>query len=351
FSWIITRFYHIPEFSNVPQMVRIGIIGLGPYWEQRYEPVLRMMDQRIQIKAVYDPVRSRAEQVGAHWNAAVASGIGCLVSRYPLDAFLLLHSDWMNHYPLKILSQQHRPVYIAGSLGEDLELLELIHDRATEQLVTLMPEFSRRYCQATTRFFELVVTRLGNPISIQIETCCPAEDQQVEVPGQKNETDFLVGLIDWCCYVMRTKPVRVQTTFHSDSSDESEDYRQIRIDYLPDPVTAAKRFALIKIKNEHREAEPLFPRHQMVCRNGLAEFHSPDEIHWENGSTSMTESLKSDRQELEVMLDHFCRRAVGGIIPVANIQDVCQAIQLVRLSRESLKSGMPLEYVTDRKRD
>lgn len=332
-------------------MVRIGIIGLGPYWEQRYEPVLRMMDQRIQIKAVYDPVRSRAEQVASHWDAAVVSGIGCLVERYPLDAFLVLHSDWMNHYPLKILSQQHRPVYIAGSLGEDLNSLEMIHDRATEQLVTLMPEFSRRYSQATTRFFELVVTRLGNPNSIQIETCCPAANQQVEVPGQKNETDFLVGLIDWCCYVMRTKPVRVETTFHSDSSDQSEDYRQIKIEFLPDPVTAAERFALLKIKNEQREAEPHFPRHQIFCRNGSAEFHSPDEIHWENESASITESLKSDRQELEVMLDHFCRRAVGGLIPVPNIKDVCQAIQLAQLSHESLKNGMPLEYATDRKRD
>ena len=332
-------------------MVRIGIIGLGPYWEQRYEPVLRMMDQRIQVKAVYDPVRSRAEQAAAYWDAAVVSGIGCMVSRYPLDAFLLLHSHWMNHYPLKILTQQHRPVYIAGSLGEDLQLLESIHDTASEQLVTLMPEFSRRYSQATTRFFELIVTRLGNPISIQIATCCPAKDQQVDVPGQKNETDFLVGLIDWCCYVMRTKPVRVQTTFHSDSSDHSEDYRQIKIEFLPDPVTTADRVALIKIKSEQRVTEPLFPRHQIVCRNGSAEFHSPDEIHWEIESSSMTESLKSDRRELEVMLDHFCRRAVGGIIPVANIRDVCQAIRLVQLSSESMKSGIPLEYKPDGRRD
>lgn len=332
-------------------MVRIGIIGLGPYWEQRYEPVLRMMDQRIQIKAVYDPVRSRAEQAAEHWNAAVVSGISSLVSRHTLDAFLLLHSDWMDHYPLKILSQQDRPVYIAGSLGEELEILESIHSRATEQLVTLMPEFSRRYSQATSRFFELAVTRLGNPNSIQIETCCPTADQDVEVPGQKHEADFLVGLFDWCCYVMRTKPLRVQTTFHSDSSDLSEDYRQIKVEYLPDPVTNSERFALIKIKNEQRETESHFPNHQIKCRNGMAEFHSPDELHWEDESSSITESLKSDRRELEVMLDHFCRRAVGGIIPVANISDVCQAIQLVKLSRESMKIGMPVEFVTGKKQD
>lgn len=332
-------------------MVRIGIIGLGPYWEQRYEPVLRMMDQRIQIKAVFDPVRSRAEQAAEHWNAAVASGIGSLVSRYPLDAFLLLHSDWMDHYPLKILSQQNRPVYIAGSLGEELELLELIHTRATEQLVTLMPEFSRRYSQATSRFFELAVTRLGNPNSIQIETCCPGVDQEVEIPGQKNETDFLVGLFDWCCYVMRTKPVQVHSTFHSDSSDLSEDYRQIKVEFLPDPVSTSERSAVIKIKSEQRESESFFPRHQITCRDGKAEFHSPDEIHWEDESSSITESLKSDRRELEVMLDHFCRRVIGGIIPVANINDVCQAIQLVKLSRKSLKEGVPLKFETASERD
>lgn len=327
-------------------MVRIGIIGLGPYWEQRYEPALRMMDQRIQITAVYDPVRSRAEQVAEQWDATVVSGIGSLVSRYPLDAFLLLHSDWMDHYPLKILSQQQRPVYIAGSLGEDLALLELIHARATEQLVTLMPEFSRRYSQATSRFFELVVTCLGNPGSIYIETCCPESDQHVEVPGQKNEFDFLVGLIDWCCYVMRTKPVRVQTTRHSESNEQSGNDQQIKIEFVPDPVTAAERFALINIKSQQNKSEYLFPSHQIQCRDGFAEFHSPDKIYWETKSASATESLESDRQDLEVMLDHFCRRAVGGIIPVANIQDVCQAIQLVQLSRESLKAGMPLEYLT-----
>ncbi|MFK7778404.1 MAG: hypothetical protein QM501_09860 [Gimesia sp.] len=307
------------------------------------------MGQRIQIKAIYDPVRSRAEQAATHWDAAVVSGIGSLVSRYPLDAFLLLHSHWMNHYPLKILSQQDRPVYIAGSLGEDLSSLKSIHDTASEQLVTLMPEFSRRYSQATTRCFELIVTRLGNPISIQIATCSPAKDQQVDIPGQKNEADFLVGLIDWCCYVMRTKPVRVQTTFHTDSRGHSEDHRRIKIDFLPDPITATERFALIKIKSDQKETEPRFPRHQIVCRNGSAEFNSPDEIHWETDTSSFTESLKSDRRELEVMLDHFCRRAVGGIIPVPNIRDVCQAIQLVQLSSESLKTGVPLEYIADGK--
>ncbi len=326
-------------------MVRIGIIGLGPYWEQRYDPVLRMMDQRIQVKAIYDPVRSRAEQAAEHWDAAVVSGIGSLVSQYSLDAFLLLHSHWMSHYPLKVLSRQHRPVYIAGSLGEDLSLLESIHNTASEQLVTLMPEFSRRYSQATTRFFELIVTKLGNPVSIQISTCCPSKDQKVDIPGQKNETDFFVGLIDWCCYVMRSKPVRVQTTLHSDSRDQSEDHRQIKIDFLPDPVTEAERFAVILVKSEQDVGETYFPRHQIICRNGSAEFHSPDEIHWETELSSMTESLKSDRRELEVMLDHFCRRTVGGIIPVADIQDACQAIQLVQLSNASLKKGVPLEYV------
>lgn len=328
-------------------MVKIGIIGLGPYWEQRYEPALRMMDQRIQIKAVYDPVRSRAEQVAENWNAVVASGIGSLVSRYPLDAFLLLDSDWMDHYPLKILSQQQRPVYIAGSLGEDLDVLELVHARATEQLVTLMPEFSRRYSQATSRFFELAVTRLGNPYSIQIETCCPESDQQVDVPGQKNEIDFLVGFVDWCCYVMRTKPVRVCATYHSDSNRESENDRQFKIEFLPDPVTACERFALININSQQSDPRNLFPRHQIICRDGFAEFDSPDKIHWETKTASVTESLESDRQDLEVMLDHFCRRAVGGIIPVANIQDVCQAIQIVRLAYESLKSGKSLEYLTN----
>jgi len=46
------------------------------------------------------------------------------------------------------------------------------------------------------------------------------------------------------------------------------------------------------------------------------------------GEEGTTESLTADRSEVEVMIDHFCRRLAGGLIPVADISDVCRCLRL-----------------------
>jgi hypothetical protein len=41
-----------------------------------------------------------------------------------------------------------------------------------------------------------------------------------------------------------------------------------------------------------------------------------------------TESLTTDRTDVEVMLDHFTRRVLGGLIPVPTLEDVQRAREL-----------------------
>jgi hypothetical protein len=42
------------------------------------------------------------------------------------------------------------------------------------------------------------------------------------------------------------------------------------------------------------------------------------------------------------MIDHFCRRLVGGLIPVADISDVCRCLRLVHATRQSLATSAPI---------
>ncbi len=35
------------------------------------------------------------------------------------------------------------------------------------------------------------------------------------------------------------------------------------------------------------------------------------------------------------MIDHFCRRLAGGLIPIADISDVCRCLRLVHAAKES----------------
>ena len=47
-------------------------------------------------------------------------------------------------------------------------------------------------------------------------------------------------------------------------------------------------------------------------------------------SEQHSETLESDRDDAFVMLDHFFRRVVGGLIPVADLSDICRAINVFR---------------------
>ena len=61
------------------------------------------------------------------------------------------------------------------------------------------------------------------------------------------------------------------------------------------------------------------------CLRGEALLEPPDRITWEAAGVRETELLTGDRPDLDVMLDHFTRRVVGGLIPVPTLQDVQRA--------------------------
>jgi hypothetical protein len=80
-------------------------------------------------------------------------------------------------------------------------------------------------------------------------------------------------------------------------------------------------------------------RYDVRCQRGTALIESATEITWQTLAGPTTEVLTSDRADVEVMLDHFCRRVVGGLIPVADIGDVCRGLEVVRAARDSLQTG------------
>jgi predicted dehydrogenase len=85
------------------------------------------------------------------------------------------------------------------------------------------------------------------------------------------------------------------------------------------------------------------PSFTILCENGEAVIEGPAHIRWKlTGGEAATESLTADRSEVEVMIDHFCRRLVGGLIPVADISDVCRGLRLVQATRQSLATATPV---------
>ena len=55
--------------------------------------------------------------------------------------------------------------------------------------------------------------------------------------------------------------------------------------------------------------------------------------------TAAAESLAAERSEIEVMLDHFSRRVVGGLVPVPTLEDVRRAQFIAERARQCLATG------------
>ena len=83
-------------------------------------------------------------------------------------------------------------------------------------------------------------------------------------------------------------------------------------------------------------------RFTITCESGRATIENVAEIEWQVESTRERESLTADRTETEVMLDHFCRRVAGGLIPVADIADVHRCFQMALAAEEGLATGKPV---------
>lgn len=324
-------------------MIQVGILGLGPVWEARYRPALENLSRRIRVCAIHDPVATRAEIAAAAFGADLAVGVRELLDRRQVRAVLLLDSGWYADRPLRWICQRGMPAYVAGSLGSDRGALRRLHAIAESCSLTLMPEFSRRFTPATGRLQELMATRLGRPTRIEVSARQPDPAQTPAVPGQGAGVDFLVGLLDWCGYIARTPSRSVRAESDADGRQSlTIEFRRPRSG--GEPVTAVLRLSHSIEADD--EGAP-FTAH-VLCQRGEATLTGRETIRWTSGAEGASESLTSERSEVEVMLDHFCRRVAGGLVPVADVADVCRALELARAADESLTRGAAVDLPQER---
>ena len=330
-------------------MINLGIVGLGPVWESRYRPVLEKLQHRVRIRAVFDPVASRCDEVAATLRAAPYQGVLALLTHADVRGILLLDSSWYGNALIHFLGQMRKPVYLAGSLGEDRDELARLRSLVESEGLLVMPEFSRRFTPATCRLHELIATRLGRPKHIAIDAIHPAPNSTEAIPGQKAGTDFMVGLLDWCRYVVRQTTIRLEAHPLDPASPPGKPHHRVAIEFGDSREHGPVR-STAELRVHHHEApldaaapNPSAVSFTILCEKGEAMIDGPAQIRWRlTGGEIETESLIADRSEVEVMIDHFCRRLVGGLIPVADISDVCRCLRLVHAAEQSLATAAPI---------
>ncbi len=318
-------------------MVNLGIIGLGKSWEGRYRAALKCLYQRIHVQAVFDPVFSRADQVATEIDAQAETGLLAMARRADVDAVLLLETNWYGCESLRLLCSAGKPIFVAADTGADAAMLQAVHWTAVSFGLTVMPELGSRYTPASSRLQELLATRLGPAEKITVRLPLSADSDEPTSPERQRR--MLIDWFDWAGYVFRSTPLRVQADASPTGSDRG---LTIRIEFAPQKGSAIKPVAEIHLDDQPSEPRSNGCRQEIDCSLGKAIIETPTVIHWENGTDSQTETLTSDRNETEVMLDHFCRRVVGGLIPVADLADISRSLAVVRAVHESRSSGKPV---------
>ena len=170
-------------------MINVGVIGVGPEWD-KYRPALKSLRRPVGVKAVYDSVHARAEQVAAELSTAAVTGLNQLTSRHDIQAVLLLESGWATTPGVDLLARAGKPVFIRPWLGGPASFFEDTFERASHAGLMIMPAMWRRFMPSTMRLQELFATELGVPQRVTFQLQLPASPREA--------SEKLVGWLDFC---------------------------------------------------------------------------------------------------------------------------------------------------------
>lgn len=304
--------------------VNLGLIGLGPFWESRFRPALTKLATKLQVAAVYDNVIGRAELAARETNARVVGGVAALADRADVQALLLLDAGWQDAAILRLLTERRKSILLAARVDASLPELQYWHHQAVSHGVTIMPAFPLRCTPASNRLQELIATQLGRPLRIEISISLASLQAipfatKSDFGGQTPPPpDPLLDWADWCHYLFRAAPQQV--TRRGDG---------LHLDFPPLLLTSpphASRVADLSLCPTPPIADrPTLDEVRLHCERGQATLLGPTTLEWGDDRNLQSEELTTERTETEVLLDHFCRRAVGGLIPVPSLEDLIRA--------------------------
>lgn len=316
-------------------MLDVALIGLGQDWERRYRPALLNLRHRMRVRAIQSAVGSLAEQTAAELRCEVAGGIMSLMQRSDVRALLILDTAWYGSVPAEFACRTGKPAFLAGRLGDWVPRTGELLPLAVESETPLMPDFGHRYTPATSRLKELIATRLGRPDEIVVHTRA-ASAAAVNGAAAELDRETWLAALDWACHLVGTAPAEVRGRF------SAEEDREATISFVRSAAGGAPALARVVLhRHSHTDVDWTA---EIRCRKGVARLKGGTEIEWEDGDERRSESLSGERGGVEVMLDHFSRRAVGGLIPVPTLDDLSLAARLAEAASASRESGKPVRF-------
>ncbi len=339
--------------------LRLGLIGQGREWQSRYQPALRMMQDRFEVRAVYHSIAALADPVAREFRAEVVLGFRSLLQRDDIDAVLFLESDWYGSAPILAACDAGKAVYCGAEVDfDELEMCEL-RQRVDEAGIAMMTEFPRRFAPATLRLKELIATRLGRPRLLFCHrrlSCEAGKTPRAALPLEVRSKRELLELVDWCSYIVGEPGAWVQAIRHPSLHDQDEsDYQVLSLGFgnpnRPDPEVLAQISCGAYIPTAWHEAIAYRPPAaiQVCCEKGLAFVDLPSTLVWFDDAGRHQESLESENPVGQQLLTQFYRAVTSLVRKVGGLDDTLCAQGILRRAEESMRSGtrQPLEFDFD----
>jgi len=327
--------------------LRLGVIGLGEAWQTRYAPALRALADRFEVRTICDPVRHRSEQAAADFGAEAVDGYHALAQREDVDAVLILATHWFGQLPILAACEAGKAVYCAVGLELDPKEAAMIKRRVEESGVAFVAEFPRRYAPATIRLKELIATQLGAPRLLFCHQRSATSGQANELAPPDSPTfRQMLGLVDWCRYVVDRPPTSVVGVMHYPTrKDAEEDYRMMSLDFSaegsPGTGTTAQISCGRYVPDHWQEAitfRPL-PALQVSCERGIAFVDLPATLVWFDEAGRHQESLESERPLGEQLLMQFYRAVTSLVRRSSDLEDAYLALKVVHAAKRSHEKG------------
>jgi len=325
--------------------LKVGLIGQGTEWNSRYQPSLRLMQDRFDVRAVYSSVSALADNVARDFGAERSDGFRSMIARPDIDAVMILESDWYGLNPMIAACENGKAVFCGTSVDLLPEVASQLKAYVDQSGIAFMMELPRRFAPATLRLKELMATRLGKPrlLFCHRRLASEPETPRTHRPIQQRSQRELVELIDWCRYIVGSEPTWVQAIRHPSPGDLAKsDYQVLSLGFGdpetdPDAILAQISCGAY-IPGKWAEAVAFRPPAavQVCCEKGLAFVDLPSTLIWFDDAGRHQEVLDTELSVGQQLFKQFHRTVTSFVRKVGDLEDTYRALQILSRANDSM---------------